>query len=154
VAADLEPHREDEIEPDQPAEEGELDSDVPDGDGKHRGVIEYSETHARLHRGPLPDPETLAGYGAIDPSFPERIVRSFERQSEHRQDMERLLLDGSERRASRGQIIGSALVGLGLTGGIIAILMGEAGVGAAIIVPSLAGGVLTYLFGFGPRDKE
>ena len=106
-----------------------------------------------MHRGPLPDPETLSGYGQIDPSFPERIVRSFERQSEHRQEMERKLLNGSERRAGRGQVIGSTLVGMGIVGGIVAILMGEAIAGASIIVPSLAGGVLTYLFGFGPRDK-
>lgn len=153
MSADLEARRGGDLEPEDPTQDGELDDEVPDGDGKHRRVIEFSETHARMHRGPLPDPETLAGYGQIDPSFPERIVKSFERQSEHRQEMERKLLDGSERRAGRGQLIGSGLVLTGLAGGVIAILVGEAAVGAAIIVPSLAGGVLTYLFGFGPRDK-
>jgi uncharacterized membrane protein len=129
------------------------DEDVPDGDGKHRGVVRIQETHSKMHRGPLPAPETLAEYGDIDASFPERIVSAFEKQSEHRQDMERRIVAGSERRAGRGQVIGSVLVGMGLAGGILAIILGEAVAGASIIVPSLAGGVLTYLFGFGPRDK-
>ncbi|RII41912.1 DUF2335 domain-containing protein [Galactobacter valiniphilus] len=34
------------------------------------------------HEGPLPAPHTLAGYGHIDSSFPERIMRMAETQVE------------------------------------------------------------------------
>jgi uncharacterized membrane protein len=43
----------------------------------------------RAYRGPIPDPETLAQYKHVDPSFPERIMRMAESQHEHRLGVER-----------------------------------------------------------------
>lgn len=49
--------------------------------------------------GPLPPPEVLHGFKEIDSTFPERIVVMAERQSEHRQSMERTSLDAQIQRS-------------------------------------------------------
>ncbi len=36
-------------------------------------------------RGPLPSPETLKGYGEIDPTFPNRLMVMTEKEQRHRQ---------------------------------------------------------------------
>ncbi len=41
-------------------------------------------TQAKVHIGPIPDPETLERYRDIDPSFPERIVRMAEKEQTFR----------------------------------------------------------------------
>jgi uncharacterized membrane protein len=54
---------------------------------------ESSRTHAVVaaasYRGPWPDPRTMAAYKEIDPSFPERIVKAWEDEGQHRRDLER-----------------------------------------------------------------
>jgi uncharacterized membrane protein len=46
-----------------------------------------------MHIGPLPAPETLAGYGIIDKSFPDRMLTMTEKNSEHRRQMDLKNLD-------------------------------------------------------------
>ncbi|MBM6834080.1 DUF2335 domain-containing protein [Megamonas hypermegale] len=42
-----------------------------------------TELHAGIYQGPLPLPSIMEGYKNIDPSFPERIMKEFEKNSEH-----------------------------------------------------------------------
>jgi uncharacterized membrane protein len=44
---------------------------------------------AEVHSGPIPDPESLAKYGDLDPGLPSRIVGMAESQLAHRQTEER-----------------------------------------------------------------
>lgn len=89
--------------------------------------------------GPMPPPHLIAGYGEIDPSFPERLFRLTEKEAAHRQKMEEKALDAdiedmrAERQYQRrGQAFGFSIgVITTLVGGIIAFL------GA-----SLAGGII------------
>lgn len=60
----------------------------------------------------------LAGYKSAFPECPERIVAMAERQSQHRQDMERTDLNGAIALRKRGQIIGALLATIALLGGI------------------------------------
>src|SRR5258708_6290391 len=57
------------------------------------------EVKTELHySGPLPPPEMLVGYNDAFPGCAERIVAMAERQSQHRQDMEKTDLHGPNRR--------------------------------------------------------
>lgn len=75
--------------------------------------------------GPLPPPEVLHGFKEIDSTFPERIVVMAERQSEHRQSMERTSLDAQIQRSHSdvvtqriGQSLGF-LIACGFLGGAV-----------------------------------
>ncbi|WP_455049128.1 DUF2335 domain-containing protein [Mitsuokella sp.] len=44
--------------------------------------------HLQVHKGPLPDPLTLEQYDKVVPGAAERILRVFEKQVDHRLDIE------------------------------------------------------------------
>lgn len=89
--------------------------------------------------GPMPPPHLIAGYGEIDPSFPERLFGLTEREAIHRQKMEEKALDAdiedmrAERRYQiRGQTFGFSI-------GVIATFVGGI---AALLGAPLAGGFI------------
>lgn len=61
--------------------------------------------------GPLPHPGMLKAYDEVIPGLGERIVSQFERQTEHRQDLERQSLSAGILLAKRGQIIALCISG-------------------------------------------
>jgi uncharacterized membrane protein len=63
-------------------------------------------THHATHQGPLPRPETLAGYDAVHPGLAERIVAMAEREQLHRHALEREETLQPYRLAARGQVFG------------------------------------------------
>src|SRR6266699_3874292 len=69
--------------------------------------------------GPLPAPETLAEYDRVLPGLARRIVERWEKESDHRQGMERSIVRARISNQSRGQIIGAVLAVIVLTAGII-----------------------------------
>lgn len=118
----------------------------------HGQITMYREE--RAYRGPLPDPSMLEAYKRVDPRFPDAILEAFREQSAHRQEMERRLLAGSERRANRGQWLGTGLLLVGLGGGVWVTLVGQSVAGPAIVGASLAVGALSYVFGdYRPKEK-
>jgi len=111
----------------------------------HGRITMYREE--RRYQGPLPDPATLEEYKRVDPRFPDAILNAFQEQSSHRHEMERKLLEGSERRANRGQWLGTGLLVAALAGGVWVTLAGHPVVGGATVAASLAVGVVSYVFG-------
>ncbi|GAA4068798.1 hypothetical protein GCM10023065_22240 [Microbacterium laevaniformans] len=137
-----EARREDEIEPaDDDVIEGE-----PETDDSQKG-LHVVHREMRSYRGPLPSPETLERYKEVDSRFPDEILAAFREQRTHRQEMERTLLAGSERRANRGQWLGTGLLGVGLAGGIWVTLAGQSVTGGLMVTAALALGALSYVFG-------
>lgn len=70
-------------------------------------------TRAGYYQGPVPPPNIMEAYGRIDASFPERIMKEFEKNSEHIRDMEKSSLNEAVSRDKRGQCFGFILA-LGL----------------------------------------
>lgn len=66
----------------------------------------------KYHRGPLPDPETLASYDAIIDRGAERLMSLVEKRSAHAIRQESIVIATQAKLAVRGQIIG-ALLALG-----------------------------------------
>lgn len=96
--------------------------------------------------GPLPPPEMLAAYKDAFPECPERIVAMAERQSQHRQDMEKADLEGAIKLRGRGQIIGALIAFAGLAGGVYLLANDKSVGGLAILMGDLAvfGGAFIY----------
>lgn len=111
------------------------------------GTLQMVRHEMRHYRGPLPDPETLEHYKRIDPRFPDAILKSFSSQTEHRHKMESIYLHGSEKRANRGQWLGTGLLGCGIAGGVIVTLAGHEVTGGIMAGASLAIGAISYVFG-------
>lgn len=78
----------------------------------------YSVSYSHTHMGPLPAPETLAGYNTVVTGGAERIFKEFEAQSAHRRDIEKRVVVCDNTLSVTGQIIAF----------IICLLFGGAGV--------------------------
>ena len=65
---------------------------------------------------PIPLPNILKGYKEIDPTFPERIMSEFEKNSEHARKQEKDALEAQIKESTRGQymafFLSIALLGL------------------------------------------
>lgn len=59
--------------------------------------------------GSLPAPEDFKAYQDVLPSAPERILKMAEKQSEHRMNLERHIVNSGVNEGKRGQIFGFVL---------------------------------------------
>jgi uncharacterized membrane protein len=89
--------------------------------------------------GPLPPPDIFRAYGEIVPDAPERILRVFESEVEHRHDLERISLNANIAGARRGQWFALIVTVFALACGLVAILSGYGAAGIATILTSLGG---------------
>ena len=79
-----------------------------------RALIQQIQTVA--YQGPIPPPQMLADYNNMVPGLADRIVRKWEEQQDHRQKLERAIVEQDEGRMDRSQkyaLVG-ALAGLGV----------------------------------------
>ena len=65
----------------------------------------------------MPSPRTLKGYEEILPGCAERIIKSFEIQSTHRQSLEKKVVKGQVNQSFIGQILGFIIALLFLLAG-------------------------------------
>lgn len=117
-------------------------------DAAMRGMTMHYAEH---FEGPLPHPAAMERYAKIYPDAPKIIFRTFEKQVNHRHEMEATLMHGSERRARVGQFLGTGLLLCAL--GVAALLAWPGGqpiLGGAIAGGVLAAGALSYVFGDRP----
>lgn len=52
---------------------------------------------SEYHAGPIPSPKILRGYEEIHPGFANRIIEQFEKQGEHRREVEKQLVANDEK---------------------------------------------------------
>jgi uncharacterized membrane protein len=116
-----------------------------------RSVVR-SESRSETFAGPLPPPEALARYNEILPGLAERIVAMAERQSQHRQGLEKTVIDGRTRNESMGQWFAFILAALVLGGSISLIFVGKPIEGLIALTAEIAG--LSYVFVYGRKRQE
>lgn len=66
--------------------------------------------------GPLPPPDIMRGFRDVDPSFPERIMAEFEKNSDHGKEQEVKALQAQIQETKRGQYMAMAVIIVGLAG--------------------------------------
>ena len=118
-----------------------------------------STSTTSLRYGPLPEPEDLAGYAKVDPSFPDRMMRMAESEQAHRHAMNLAAID-AQREFDRADVATRRFqLGLGalvscVFGGIACVLglYGQAWL-AAIIGGSTLLGIVAAILGK-RRDKD
>lgn len=104
--------------------------------------------------GPLPPPEILEKYNNIEPGFANRIMRMAESQSQHRQAMERLIIESRTRYEGRAQIL-ATIIALLLGGGCVWLIsIGKSVEGVAAIIAELAAIAAVFIYGRKRQEKE
>ena len=84
-------------------------------------VRQYIEQHT----GPIPSPEVFRKYGEVVPDAPERILRVFEQDSQHRREMQKLSIMREASRDTRAQWMAFVImiVALGVTA--VSVIFGQ-----------------------------
>lgn len=106
--------------------------------------VSHTRTQMTVQRSsPLPTAAEFKGYGETLSSAPERILCMAERQSSHRQDMERTALAGALFNERLGMVIGALVVVATLASAVAMVLAGYKDVAAVMAaIPAVGiGGV-------------
>jgi len=87
--------------------------------------------------GPLPPPQLLTAYNDAFPGCAERIVAMAEKQAEHRQQLEKSVVQNNCRAQSFGQIFAFILSLIVLGGGVYVLAQGKSIAGFSAIILAL-----------------
>jgi len=96
--------------------------------------LEKTETF----QGPVPHPDIIEGYEKILTGAAERIFKSWENQTEHRQNMERSVVKTDNCKSILGVILGFVVVVIAIIGGIVTAINGHPLFGGGLSLVGLA----------------
>ncbi|MCA1705287.1 MAG: DUF2335 domain-containing protein [Actinobacteria bacterium] len=96
-------------------------------------------------RSPLPPPAVLREYERLVPGCTERFLVMTETESNHRREMESLVVRANVRVRSRGQIFAFIIVITAVVGGIVLIALGKGTQGLVALVGALGALATTFL---------
>ena len=101
----------------------------------------------RIHSGPLPDSETLIKYNQVYPDLAKEIVEMAQKQSEHRQYLEREQVISETKLRLRGQLIGDCTIVILIILGFVLILNDKNIAGASAVIIALIGIIYSISYG-------
>jgi uncharacterized membrane protein len=104
--------------------------------------------------GPLPPPHILKVYNEAFPGCAERIVTMAEKQSQHRQELEKLIIIANAKAQSRGQIFAFVLSFMIICGGVYLLAEGKSIQGFSAIILALGSLIGALVFGRSAQRKE
>jgi len=104
--------------------------------------------------GPIPPPQVLGGYEAVLPGLANRIVTMAERQSEHRQSLERQVVSANIRHEWLGLWIGAAVAVIMVAAAVIVAIAGQPVVGGVIGVFDVVGIVTVFVLRQRAQERE
>lgn len=113
-----------------------------------------AEFRAVHHRGPLPSPEVMERYEALHPGATKFFFSQLEKQTEHRQSLERTVVTSRERRANAGQWLAFILFFLIIAGGFTALFVGYQAVGLITALAGVAGPLSLFFWRRKQTDAE
>ena len=116
---------------------------------QHQQVLEVSS-----YSGPLPPAQQLERYNQIFPGCADRIVTMAEKQSDHRQDLEKLELRVGISSERLGAVLAFLVVMSAIFGGLYLITIGKDAMGMAAIISSLAALAGVFVYGRHAQMKE
>jgi uncharacterized membrane protein len=104
--------------------------------------------------GPLPPPDVLIKYNDAHPGAADRILKMAETQVEHRQGLERSVVEANCRVQKSGPIYGFVICMTAILGGVYLIRVGDNAYGLAAIISALASLAFVFVFGKRKQAKE
>lgn len=113
-------------------------------DDKLDGVVVEAQMSSELFAGPLPHPKIFWQYEQILPGAADRILKMAERQSVHRQGIERFVVVGDLIKETMGTVLAYIAFGGSMVGAVILLLNGQSVEGLTAFVVALGSA-------FGPK---
>lgn len=114
----------------------------------------HAEVSVRHHQGPLPAPEDLVQYNLATPDAADRIIAMAEKQAEHRQSLELLVVQTNSRNSTLGIMAGFLLGVFVIGGGFWLLFLGKSVEGFSAIIGAAATLVGTFIYGKHANKKE
>ncbi|MBI4827473.1 MAG: DUF2335 domain-containing protein [Nitrospinae bacterium] len=104
--------------------------------------------------GPLPPPNILQKYNDVMPGLAERIVNSAEKQASHRMDLEKIVIQGEDRRAYLGWGSGTVLALLVVLLGAYLVYVGRNVEGFSTLAATAATFAGVFFYGKHKQQKD
>lgn len=114
---------------------GEDDQEIDPAEAE---ALEAIVVAAAQFSGPLPPPDILRAYGEVVNGGADRIVSQWERETQHRHDLENRMADAYISGMTRAQWMAFAVILVIGAGGLIVVALGHAIVGFAAFFLALA----------------
>lgn len=112
------------------------------------------EQHIEQYEGPLPPPHLLRQFEDIVPGAAERIMANADLQTMHRIEMERIVIRGSNFRATFGIVAGLIVALSFLAGSVYLSINGAVVPGTILGTVDLTALVLAFIYGTNARQHE
>lgn len=100
--------------------------------GSFYGEFKQSQYISQLH-----DPDDVAKYEQLHPGATEILFEEFQKQSEHRRHIEKVVVEGNVKQQNRGPIYGLIIVVLALGVGTLLTVLGYSTAGVATLLGTL-----------------
>lgn len=104
--------------------------------------------------GPLPPPEVLQKFDEVHPGAAKIIIDMAKNQSEHRQKLEKEVINSDIKNSKLGLVFGFIIGMTGIIAGALIIFFGQAFAGGFLSFISLGSLVGTFVYGSQGRKKE
>jgi uncharacterized membrane protein len=104
--------------------------------------------------GPIPPPEILIRYNEASPGAADRIIAMAENQSQHRQELEKKVIETNCRTQKTGPMFGFVICMTAILGGIYLIHDGKSGQGLAAIIAALTSLAVVFVVGKKKQERE
>jgi len=151
-------NKEDDSPPDAEPVDPELESARDDSERsaqeERRTTAELRITTVQQFSGPLPHPDLLKGYNGAFPGCAERVMAMAERQSAHRQQLERIVVEGNCNAQTRGQWFAFILAFVIICGGVYLLAKGKSVEGFAAIIFAVGSLIAVFIYGRTEQRKE
>lgn len=99
------------------------------------------------YSGPIPHPDLLLGYEKVIPGSADRILIMAEKQSNHRIEIEKYVIENQQKQSRLGQIFAFILAIIGLSIGTILAILGRELVASIIFGTTILGLVAVFISG-------
>ena len=119
-----------------------------------RSVLEHHHQELTISSGPLPAPDTFRQYEEVLPGAADRVLAMAERQSEHRQSLERKVVESGVSRSKWGMVLGFIVATLTIGAGTYIILQDKSAVGLSLCITAIGTIVAAFIYGTHKQRQE
>lgn len=108
----------------------------------------------KSYHGPIPSPEDLRGYEEVLPNAADRIITMAEKNSTHRIEMEKNIIEGNLNLSKRGQLMGFFLAILFVGVAVFLTIRGHEKIGITLITTTLLGVLAVFVLNERPWESK
>lgn len=123
-------------------------------DPKQRKRILQVINSITFYSGPLPSPDFLRQYNEILPGLGERIVTMAEKQSEHRMQLEKIVIPNQVSESRRGQFFGLLIASICIISSFVLAMYGHDVVAGVVGGATVVGLVTVFVYGKKSQERD